>query len=50
MASLLQAMISGMPVLFFVKDIPQAFYMVFILFLFIISMVLLLVIFVPKML
>jgi len=49
MASMLQALISGMPVLFFVKDMPQAYYMVFVLFFFIVSMVIMLVIFVPKM-
>jgi gamma-aminobutyric acid type B receptor len=48
MASLLQACISGIPVLFVVRDNPQAFYMVFVLLVFIISMVLLLLIFVPK--
>ena len=48
MASMLQAMISGMPILFFVQDMPQAYYMVFVLLCFIICMVILLVMFVPK--
>ncbi|CAB9510802.1 acid type B receptor subunit 2 [Seminavis robusta] len=48
MASLLQAVLSGVPVLFFVSDIPKAFYMVFVLLCFIVGMVILLVIFVPK--
>ena len=48
MASMLQAMISGVPILFFVQGMPQAYYMVFVLLAFIISMVILLVIFVPK--
>ena len=48
MASMLQAMISGVPILFFVGGMPQAYYMVFVLLVFIISMVILLVIFIPK--
>ena len=31
MASMLQAMISGVPVLLFVRDMPQAYYLVFVL-------------------
>jgi len=48
MASMLQAMVSGVPVLFFVRDMPQAYYMVSVLLSFIIGMVILMVIFVPK--
>lgn len=48
MFSMLQAMVSGVPVLFFVQDLPRAYYMVFVLLCFIIGMVILLVIFLPK--
>jgi 7 transmembrane sweet-taste receptor of 3 GCPR len=48
MFSMLQAMVSGVPVLFFVRDLPRAYYMVFVLLCFIIGMVILLVMFVPK--
>ncbi|CAB9519064.1 acid type B receptor subunit 2 [Seminavis robusta] len=48
MASMLQAMVSGVPVLLFVRDMPQAYYLVFVLLSFMISMVILLVIFLPK--
>ncbi|CAB9497925.1 acid type B receptor subunit 2 [Seminavis robusta] len=50
MASMLQALISGIPVMFIVYDLPQAFYMVSTLLLFVISMVILMVIFFPKVL
>lgn len=48
MASMLQAMITGIPVLFIVKDLPQAYYVVLVLLIFIICMVILMVMFVPK--
>ncbi|CAB9515488.1 Gamma-aminobutyric acid (GABA) B receptor [Seminavis robusta] len=50
MASMLQAAISGVPVLFVVKDNPQAFYLVLVFMIFVIGMVIMLVIFVPKIL
>lgn len=50
MASMLQAMISGVPLLFFVHNLPQAYYLVFVLLCFIICMVILMIMFVPKIL
>lgn len=49
MASLLQAMISGIPILFVVREQPQAYYLVLCFMIFVICAVVLLVIFVPKM-
>ena len=49
MASLLQAMLSGIPILFVVRDSPQAYYLVLAFMIFIICTVVLIVIFVPKM-
>jgi ABC-type sugar transport system substrate-binding protein len=48
MASLLQAMLSGIPILFVVRESPQAFYLVIVFMIFIISSAVLLLIFVPK--
>jgi gamma-aminobutyric acid type B receptor len=48
MASLLQASLSGVPILFVVRDNPQAFYLVLIFMVFVICMAVLLLIFVPK--
>lgn len=48
MASLLQAMLSGIPILFVVRQSPQAYYLVLCFMIFIISAVVLIVIFVPK--
>lgn len=48
MASMLQAVICGVPVLFVVRDNPQAYYMVLVFMVFFIGMTLLLVIFLPK--
>jgi 7 transmembrane sweet-taste receptor of 3 GCPR len=50
MASMLQAVISGIPVLFVVKEDPRAWYLVLVFMIFIIGMVILLVIFIPKIL
>jgi len=49
MASMLQAALSGIPLLFVVKESPQAFYLVLVFNIFIMSTVILLLIFVPKM-
>jgi hypothetical protein len=48
MASLLLASLSGVPILFVVRDNPQAFYLVLIFMVFVICMAVLLLIFVPK--
>mmetsp|Transcript_9051 Transcript_9051/g.21526 ORF Transcript_9051/g.21526 Transcript_9051/m.21526 type:complete len:714 (-) Transcript_9051:135-2276(-) len=48
MASLFQALISGVPVLFLVQSSPQAFYMVLVFMIFVISSAILLLIFIPK--
>jgi ABC-type sugar transport system substrate-binding protein len=48
MASLLQASLTGLPVLFVVRDSPQAFYLVAVFMIFVICMAILLLIFVPK--
>ena len=48
MASMLQAFLSGVPILFLIKDEPQAHYLVMVFMLFIICMAILLLIFVPK--
>jgi 7 transmembrane sweet-taste receptor of 3 GCPR len=48
--SMLQAAITGVPVLFVVKDNPPAFYLVLVFMIFITGMVMMLVIFVPKIL
>jgi hypothetical protein len=48
MASLLQATLSGCPILFVVRDQPGAFYLVLTFMVFIICMAVLLLIFVPK--
>jgi hypothetical protein len=48
-ASMLQGMITGVPLLFFLQDMPKAYYLVFVMLCFIVCMVLLLVIFLPKM-
>ncbi|GAX11783.1 hypothetical protein FisN_7Lh167 [Fistulifera solaris] len=50
MASLLQAMLSGIPILFVVKESPQAFYLVIVFMIFTIASAVLLLIFVPKIL
>ena len=49
MASMLQACISGLPVLFLVRELPRAFYLVLVFMDLIICMAVLLLIFVPKM-
>lgn len=49
MISLLQSIVIGVPVLFVVKDWPQAFYLVLCFTIFIVCMIVLLVIFTPKM-
>jgi hypothetical protein len=46
--SLLQAFVTGIPLLAVVRDIPQAFYLVLTLFIFVLSMMILLFIFLPK--
>lgn len=48
MASLLQAGLSGIPLSFVVRDMPQAFYLVVVFMIFITCMAVLLLIFVPK--
>ncbi|CAB9517862.1 acid type B receptor subunit 2 [Seminavis robusta] len=48
MASMLQAMVTGIPVLFVVGDLPNAYYIVLVLLVFVISVVILGAIFVPK--
>jgi hypothetical protein len=48
MASLLQASLSGVPILFVVQENPQAFYLILIFMVFVICMAVLLLIFVPK--
>jgi ABC-type sugar transport system substrate-binding protein len=48
MASLLQAGLSGVPILFVVRENPQAFYLILIFMVFVICMAVLLLIFVPK--
>lgn len=50
MVSLLQAVITGVPILFVVKNSPQAFYLVMVFMMFAICMGVLLMIFIPKML
>lgn len=49
MVSLLQAILTGVPILFVVKDSPQAFYLVMVFMTFAICMGVLLMIFIPKM-
>jgi hypothetical protein len=48
MVVLLQAGLTGIPILFVVRDIPRAFYMILVFVIFIVSMATLLLIFVPK--
>lgn len=48
MASLLQATLIGVPLLALVKDLPQAFYLTLVFILFTVTMVILTLIFVPK--
>ena len=48
MASMLQAVLIGVPLLFLVKDIPQAFYLTVVFVIFIVTMVIMLLLFVPK--
>jgi ABC-type sugar transport system substrate-binding protein len=48
MASLLQAILSGVPILFIVREQPQAFYLVLTFMVFVVCMAVLLLIFVPK--
>jgi ABC-type sugar transport system substrate-binding protein len=48
MASLLQAMLSGIPILFVVRESPQAYYLVLAFMIFVICCAILLLIFVPK--
>ncbi|CAJ1955599.1 unnamed protein product [Cylindrotheca closterium] len=48
MASLFQALISAVPVLFLVQGSPQAFYMVFVFMIFVMSSAIILLIFIPK--
>jgi hypothetical protein len=48
-ASMLQACLSGIPVLLVVKEMPQAYYLVLTVTIFIVCMAILLLIFVPKM-
>ena len=48
MGSMLQAILSGVPVLFIVRDLPKAFYLVLTFAIFITCMAILLVMFVPK--
>jgi ABC-type sugar transport system substrate-binding protein len=48
MVVLLQAGLTGLPILFVVRDIPRAFYLILVFVIFIVSMATLLLIFVPK--
>lgn len=48
MASLLQSMLVGVPILYVVRQSPQAYYLVLSFTIFVVSMIILLVIFVPK--
>jgi gamma-aminobutyric acid type B receptor len=48
MASLLQATLSGVPILFVVRESPQAYYLVLVFMVFIVCIAVLLLIFVPK--
>ncbi|CAB9508413.1 acid type B receptor subunit 2 [Seminavis robusta] len=48
MASMLQATLIGVPLLFLVRDMPQAFYLTLVFMIFTVTMVILLLIFVPK--
>lgn len=50
MVSFLQAGFTGIPILFVVREIPQAFYLILVFMIFIVSMATLLLIFVPKIL
>ena len=48
MASMLQACFSGLPILFLVRELPQAYYLILTFMVFIICLAILLLIFVPK--
>jgi hypothetical protein len=48
-ASLFQAFLTGLPIVVIVKDAPKAFYLVLVLMIFVLSEVILLLIFLPKM-
>eukprot|EP00339_Tiarina_fusa_P029647 CAMPEP_0117073674 /NCGR_PEP_ID=MMETSP0472-20121206/51879_1 /TAXON_ID=693140 ORGANISM="Tiarina fusus, Strain LIS" /NCGR_SAMPLE_ID=MMETSP0472 /ASSEMBLY_ACC=CAM_ASM_000603 /LENGTH=761 /DNA_ID=CAMNT_0004798329 /DNA_START=89 /DNA_END=2374 /DNA_ORIENTATION=+ len=49
MVSLLQALVTGFPVIYVVRDSPQAYYLVMAFMIFVICMAVLLLVFVPKM-